>query len=228
MYCTDINDLYGYLICPLKFSFSNTESKKLTCYNNIKSVVYGQLFDYSLYLRMTGQPISIKELNSKLNYIWNGIKDDIEYLPTIKERLSIKNKLAYFPNMLKNITKVEEYNVPQLVKILDTDILYFRYKVIQDDYSTVYIKINNPHFNMNENNTQVQMILNFIQEQNKNDKVMMFRTDTGHVYSCKKKGDPKIEQIISAMQKNIHYPRGDFISCQSCAYEKKCPWSSRI
>lgn len=232
MYCIDINDVYGYMICPFKFNFSHKEEKELDCFQNVKAYIYSELFDYVMYRISTDQIVTVPEVNKKLNYIWNDIQPSLKYKTNIAEKLSIKYRLVSIVNLFSNVSTVVYYKLPRTIKVSDTEILYNLYTYIDLGVNKSVVKLNNIHIGLNEYSSNVQLLLNIIAKDIKrviDSSVSIFRCDTAEIYRLTEERSSKniIENIVKGIENEIQIPKNDFVTCSTCSYRTQCSWSSK-
>lgn len=232
MYCIDINDVYGYMICSFKFSFSHKEEKELDCFQNVKARIYSELFDYIMYRISTNQAVTVPEINKKLNYIWNSIQSSLKYKTNISEKISIKNRLISIVNIFNTVSTVVYYKLPRTIKILNTEILYNLYTYIDLGVTKSIIKLDNIHIGLNEGSSNIQVLLNIIAKDIKrviDSDVSIFRCDTAEIYKLVEEKSSKsiIENIVKGIENEIQIPKNDFVTCSTCSYRTKCSWSSK-
>lgn len=234
MLTVDMKELLEYATCSYKHTFSKKELK-FDSFLSIKSDIYSKIFDYCLYLKSSDQDITIYKLNEKLNYIWNDIKTKFIYIPTISDKLSIKNKLYKFLEHLGSVSSVVYYAIPLTMSILNSTILFTIYSYYQDGSLRTVTKLDSPHFMLSEKSYSVKLAGGIVHKAIKTlddsyrHNVYIFRIDTVDFYKPeipnKKDLSLIIESLVKGIENKIHFPKNDYITCSYCEFSSDCWWS---
>ena len=206
----------------------------MNSYQNVKSVIYSQLFDYSVILKIANQPVTFFKLNEKLNAIWSSIKDDITCSTNLSLKLGVKNKLSYFIDLFSTVTEVVYYNLPRSIGIDNYTILFHFYSLYHKSELKTIVKISNQFVNMGEHSYAISLIGSLLQDSLKGlgddlrHKLFFFRSDTADLLEVayNKEYKPLVRNLIRGIDTRIFYPRNEFVVCSSCQYNKECSWSS--
>jgi len=234
MLTVDMNELLEYATCSYKHTFSKKEVQ-FDSFLSIKSDIYSKIFDYCLYLKSSDQDITLYKLNEKLNYIWNDIKSKFTYIPSIVDKLSIKNKLYKFVEQLGSVSSVVYYAIPLTVSILNSTILFSVYSYYQEGMLKTVAKVSSTHFMLNEKSYSTRIAGGLVYkaikslEDSYRHNVYIFRIDTVDFYKPeipnKKDLNLILESLIKGIENKIYFPKNDYITCGSCSFSTDCWWS---
>lgn len=226
----DIDSLVDYLICPLRLSFPGKASKLDDSFK-IKSYVNSKLFDSCLVSRIDNQKITISSLNNRLNYIWDKIKGEAGFILTISDKVSIKSKLLYICSVFKHVTTVVYLNIPRIIKVNNSEILYKFSSFYSGGEFISVVKFNGIHTGLSNNSSVVRIVYDLLQrdlksiDDNYRHKLKLFRCDTAELYSSVACSERVIEEVLAGIENKVFYPRTDYLSCKTCNHNKDCEWS---
>lgn len=230
----DVNSIVKYFSCPTKLSF-NGEDTFFTL-GKIKSYIFSGLLDYSFYLKVVNQPVSLVKLNQRLNYLWSKTKKESTISTSLHDKIYIKNKLYEFTSLFESVSSTIYYDVPRVISLGELNLSYSFFSYLKNNEIESVVKFYPENNQINEKDISLRIISSLVEEDlsdlddGLDHKILLFNSKNGNILSPKSIEKVKTHSIYRGLEKNLtqkyFLPRNNESMCRECSFKQNCEWNS--